>query len=64
TPNQSALPADCATLEGLFDHLRMLDADGYPRAFVRHGDVRLELSHARLEDDRVVATVTIAEDQR
>ena len=62
-PEQSELPAT-ADPRALYDFIRMLDADGYPRAFVRHGDVRLELSHARLEDDRVVATVTIAEDQR
>jgi hypothetical protein len=37
----------------------MLDADGYPRAFLRHGPLRLELRGATRYADRVEATVTI-----
>ncbi len=57
-PEQSELPTD-ADARQLYDFIRMLDADGYPRAFVRRGDVRLELSDAELDGDRVLAQVTI-----
>jgi methionyl-tRNA formyltransferase len=62
-PEQSELPAD-ADSRALYDFIRMLDADGYPRAFVRRGDLRLELSHARLEGDHVVAQVTVTRAER
>ena len=39
--------------------IRMLDADGYPHAFVRHGDLRLELRHAVREGDAIRADVRI-----
>jgi methionyl-tRNA formyltransferase len=61
-PEQSELPAT-GDARALYDFIRMLDADGYPRAFVRHGDLRLELSHARIEGDQVVASVTVTEDR-
>jgi methionyl-tRNA formyltransferase len=43
----------------IYDHIRMLDADGYPRAFVEMGDFRLEFSDAELKPDAVDATVRI-----
>ncbi len=46
-PAQSEIPADAAP-EILFDHIRMLDAPGYPHAFLRHGDWRLTFTKARL----------------
>ena len=56
-PSQSRLPADISNPRRLYDHIRMLDAEGYPRAFLDHGDARLEFRDASLEDGRVVATV-------
>jgi methionyl-tRNA formyltransferase len=29
-------------LESIFDHIRMLDASGYPHAYISHGDLRYE----------------------
>jgi methionyl-tRNA formyltransferase len=58
-PEQSELPPAGEARE-IYDFIRMLDAEGYPRAFVRRGDLRLELSDARLDGDVVRATVTIA----
>lgn len=54
TPEESRLPSD-ATPEQLYDFIRMLDAEGYPRAFVEIGGYRCELSHATLEDGVVRA---------
>lgn len=57
-PEQSALPAR-GTAKEIFDHIRMLDAETYPRAFVEHGDFRIEFSHAELAGGRVRARVVI-----
>lgn len=57
-PAESAIPAR-ATLADLHDFLRMLDADGYPRAFLEHAGFRYEFSRAALYDGRLVADVTI-----
>jgi methionyl-tRNA formyltransferase len=58
TPAQSRLPGDADPV-ALYDHIRMLDADGYPRAFLDHGRMRIEFADATLSDDSVTATVTI-----
>ena len=59
TPEQSRLPGD-GCLERLFDHIRMLDAETYPRAFLEHGEFRLEFSDAVLEGESVTARVRIS----
>lgn len=59
TPEQSALPGS-VTLDEVADFIRMLDAEGYPRAFVQHGDLRIELSGANRYADRVEARVVIS----
>jgi methionyl-tRNA formyltransferase len=33
----------------VFDHIRMLDAEGYPKAFIRYGDYKIEFSRASLK---------------
>lgn len=58
TPAQSRLP-EGGTLRDLFDHVRMLDAAGYPRAFVDVGPWRLELSRPALRTGAVEADVRI-----
>lgn len=58
TPDQSMLPAD-GELRHLYDHIRMLDAEGYPHAFCEYGVWRLEFRNADLRGDSVGASVTI-----
>lgn len=58
TPAESRLPAD-GTLQDLYDHIRMLDAEGYPAAFVEVGPWRLEFSRAALRRGAVDADVRI-----
>jgi methionyl-tRNA formyltransferase len=58
TPEQSAFPNE-ATMSQLYDHIRMLDADTYPPAFLDHGPFRLELGNARPDGDDIVAEVRI-----
>jgi methionyl-tRNA formyltransferase len=58
TSDQSELP-DAATTRELYDHIRMLDADSYPRAFLDFGRWRMEFSRAALSEDGVTANVSI-----
>ena len=58
TPAESRLPSE-GTVDDLYDFIRMLDADGYPRAFVEHGGVRLELGDARRVDGHLEARVML-----
>lgn len=48
-----------SSLTQVHDVVRMLDASGYPKAFIEHGGFRYEFSRAALYDGRVVADVTI-----
>lgn len=57
-PAQSYLPPS-ATLDAIYDHIRMLDAPGYPQAFLQHGDLRLEFSMAELQNNELHAKVII-----
>ena len=58
-PAESRLP-DNATSEQLYDFIRMLDADGYPRAFVEGAGWRCEFSSARLEGGTVRADARLS----
>tara|TARA_B100000929_G_scaffold275048_1_gene248678 strand:- start:340 stop:1029 length:690 start_codon:yes stop_codon:yes gene_type:complete len=55
-PEQSRINPDQSNKE-LYDFIRMLDAPGYPKAFLESEGLRLEFSNARWENDRLVADV-------
>jgi len=57
-PSQSRIP-EANQLHALHDFMRMLDADGYPKAFLEYEGFRYEFSRAALYDGRIVADVTI-----
>jgi len=57
-PEQSSLPLS-GDLPKMYDHIRMLDAQTYPAAFLNHGEFRLEFDHAEAGEDAVTARVTI-----
>lgn len=57
-PEQSKIDS-LDSLQSLFDFIRMLDAEGYPSAFVEHDGYRFEFSRASFYDGRVEADVTI-----
>jgi methionyl-tRNA formyltransferase len=46
-------------LQSLYDFIRMLDADGYPKAFLEINGFRYEFSRAGFYNDRIVADVII-----
>lgn len=53
---------DISKLDGLrdlYDYIRMLDAEGYPSAFIELDSFKLEFSRASLKNDKIVADVRI-----
>ena len=57
-PEQSLIPPNLS-LEKIYDYIRMLDAPGYPKAFLEIGDYLLEFTGADLLEDEVLAKVRI-----
>lgn len=57
-PGESRIP-QTESFQALYDFIRMLDADGYPRAFIEHKGFRYEFSRASLYDGHIRADVRI-----
>jgi methionyl-tRNA formyltransferase len=57
-PEESEIP-ELETPQQLYDFIRMLDAEGYPRAFIKWRGFRFEFSKALLYNGQVVANVEI-----
>lgn len=57
-PKDSDIAA-LSDLEQVFDYIRMLDADGYPNAFLETENLRLEFRRPVLKLGKIVADVTI-----
>lgn len=49
-PEEGRITSDMKT-DQIYDYIRMLDAEGYPRAFMEFGDYRLEFEQAELVGD-------------
>ncbi len=58
SPEQSVLPK-IATLPQIYDFIRMLDAESYPKAFIDYGEFLLNLSKAKFKNGRLTAKVEI-----
>lgn len=61
-PEQSEIGSPASppsSLDELHDFIRMLDAEGYPRAFLSHAGFRFEFSRPALYDGRIIADVKI-----
>jgi len=61
TPAESEITTDIEDPERLHDHIRMLDAEGYPPAFIRLGPFTLSFKNSVLGDNRVRAEVEITQ---
>jgi methionyl-tRNA formyltransferase len=57
-PEQSEIPK-LNTLQDLYDFIRMLDAQGYPNAFIKYKGFRYQFNRAAFYDGRIVADVVI-----
>jgi methionyl-tRNA formyltransferase len=58
-PSESQIP-QLTPIQALYDFIRMLDAEGYPQAYLEHAGFRYEFRRAALYDGKVVADVTIS----
>ncbi|MCK5097755.1 MAG: hypothetical protein KAR45_06605 [Desulfobacteraceae bacterium] len=59
-PSQSNLEnAEINSLDDIFDFIRMLDADGYPKAFLEFQGYRVEFSNVKSEDKKLKGRFTI-----
>jgi methionyl-tRNA formyltransferase len=61
-PSQSLLPKNLS-VEQVYDFIRMLDAEGYPHAYVEWGNLRMELQSSKLSGGKVTAQVTITQNK-
>lgn len=60
-PEQSELKAEFE-LNKIYDYIRMLDGEDYPKAFIRFGKYKLEFSRASLKNDKIIADVEIVDE--
>ncbi|WP_027857891.1 hypothetical protein [Marinobacterium jannaschii] len=57
-PHMSRIPSGMNG-EELYDFIRMLDAEGYPRAYIEHDGCRYTFSNAKINGDEVSAEVKV-----
>ncbi len=57
-PEQSEIPEQLS-LTQLYDFIRMLDAPGYPHAYLEMNGLRIEFKDASVSDEQLSANVTI-----
>lgn len=60
TPAQSLIPEN-GSLNEFYDYIRMLDAEGYPHAFLNYGNFRIEFTDSKLSDGAIEASVRITQ---
>lgn len=58
TPEESRVPPGLTKAQ-LYDFIRMLDAPGYPPAFIEHEGYRIELCSAKLKEDSLDAAAHV-----
>ncbi|MDD2972482.1 MAG: formyltransferase family protein [Lachnospiraceae bacterium] len=61
-PEESELTAQM-DMSTFYDYIRMLDAEGYPHAFIRLGDKKLRFTQAVRKDGIIEAKVTIEQEE-
>jgi len=59
-PDESIIDKTSESLSEVFDHIRMLDADGYPKACIEFGKLRFEFSRPALRADGIIADAKIS----
>ena len=48
-----------SNINTIYDYIRMLDAEGYPPAFLIRRNFKLEFRRAKIKNDRILAQVEI-----
>lgn len=46
-------------LRKIYDYIRMLDAEGYPKAYIENEKIKYEFKNAKLENGKIIAQVKI-----
>ncbi len=59
-PEESEITQDL-TISQIYDRIRMLDAEGYPNAFIKFGKCRLYFTHAQQDFNSIDCNVKIEE---
>lgn len=62
TPEESEIDKKLE-LEQIYDHIRMLDGEGYPNAFIKFGPYKILFSRASLKDGKIIADAQIVEEE-
>ncbi len=63
-PYESELTPEVASnLSRIYDFIRMLDGEGYPRAFIRLGRFKIFFSEAHFKTDRICGRFEIVEEE-
>ena len=57
-------PTRIFSINKLHDFVRMLDAPGYPKAFLSYGDFRIEMLNARINDKTLSAEVKVIKHEK
>ena len=61
-PEESRL-SENMSLSNIYDYIRMLDAEGYPNAFIQFGQYHLSLSNAEYRDGKLTACIEFLEER-
>ena len=56
-PEQSEITSALDSPQKLYDHIRMLDAPGYPKAFLPCGEMKMQFTQGRLLDGKLKAEI-------
>lgn len=62
-PEQSEVLNNIDNINRFYDMIRMLDGEGYPKAYLKFGKYKLVFSRAKYNGQKIVADVTITEEQ-
>lgn len=54
---------DLLTLDKLYDFIRMLDGEGYPKAYISYGDVKIEFSEVHRRAGKLVGRFEVFKDE-
>lgn len=64
TPNQSDLNSlNIKSITKIYDIIRMLDAQDYPKAFVKLNDFKIEFSKVRIKNDKLIGKFEVKKDE-
>ena len=53
------ISADLSSLSDFYDYIRMLDGEGYPKAFINFGEFKVEFSEVHKKVDKIVGKFEI-----